>query len=1470
MDLKKQITTKIYDPKTDSLSATFISNEEEEGDQTLGSINCLLGEDIQSNPTYSGVSDPVILSSPSATNDGTSEGSPFSSSRAALGGPSTDAYVSLDEPSSSSALLGCTASVEDLDTLVSGFNETACGAAEMEVDEGPRGDRDGKMGTVTSTFSPEENGRSDEAHGTSLQYGAGESGASKRRHGPLGTNNMQQRITNFYKPGHRVENTQARTDQKTSNKDTIPAKSENFMDSLKVTQINLKRKAEAWGHLLGSLAGTKNPALLITEPPTDNEHQLTCAGDDMILFYCKLGQVRPRAAIMMHRSMKELCSEVKHLTSPDAVAVKVTLNGTNFIFASLYMDITQPVTSNIFTELSSMANENTRVYICADTNSHHVLWGNKDTNSRGEELLDILNTCNLSWANIGKVPTFFNSRGQQSVIDLTITNEGGHERIHNWHVAANKFSNSDHRYIQFDVKIKTQVERTKLRLTRHTNWDAYSKTLKSSVCKITKPDLNTPVEQLHSAAESLEHAIKTAFNYACPITYISNKIKKPPWLTPDVEQARHDVRRKLMLSRKTKSKADLDSLNACNKQYNKTLKKAKSNGWKKYCEATESLPESARMHNIIKSSKNRKEELTAVYDADGNLTSSPAETVDVMTSTHFPQDLEQEGSAPSMVEPADPDLLNKIYNPDRMKKAVFSFEPEKAPGPDGIQGIMLRKAWPAIGDLVQSIMIASHNKQCVPRPWRESSAIFLPKPGKKDYCEPKSFRTITLSPIFLKLQEKLILWHLQHDLGISDCISKKQFGFKSGCSTEAALHKVAHQIERRIAKKGYVLGTFLDIEGAFDNVSFAAIAEALNKTSIDKSTTQWIINMISNRYVTVKFKTTYKRIKIKRGCPQGGVLSPFLWNLVINDLLTYSSGNIPCHLQAFADDLISLAEGDDPSVIWHRTQKTIDHISNWCVSKGLKLSALKTKIVMFTWNRKWSIRPINVDGNIIELSPSAKLLGVTLDSKLNFSEHIDNITVKATKYLMQAKKAVGPTWGLTPKVCKWLYTTVVRPLLSYCVSVWVRALDNKCNAKKLERVQARALRIVSGAFPTTPFKALNHITETPDIIHYLRGEAAKGAIRLKGYGTWTKETPKSGKGIIRSHVSLNNTYIDGLNLPAHSTMDLMPPVMILDRGYTSNIPIEDINSYRQAIYQIIDSLDQAVISCYTDGSETESGTGGGFVITTNNNEEILYERSFKLPDYCSVFQAELTAITEAADYCSKNLNSRNIEFFSDSLSSLQSLQNTKANSKTSWRCHNALNLLASDNHVALNWVPAHTGLIWGNEKADALAKLGTTSTDLIKGHLPQSYIKKAINNRVANASKEDWIKDPHEHTNMVLGAHADKILTTMNRSMINSRLRYRTAVQLLTGHSALNKHLFRIKCTDSEICPKCLYDIEDVGHFLGRCPFYSKLRVEHFSDYYLTIHEILDNKTSINKIVDYAIKTRRFESAEDQDKQGVT
>ena len=48
-----------------------------------------------------------------------------------------------------------------------------------------------------------------------------------------------------------------------------------------------------------------------------------------------------------------------------------------------------------------------------------------------------------------------------------------------------------------------------------------------------------------------------------------------------------------------------------------------------------------------------------------------------------------------------------------------------------------------------------------------------------------------------------------------------------------------------------------------------------------------------------------------------------------------------------------------------------------------------------------------------------------------------------------------------------------------------------------------ALRIMTGAFPSTPFNSLNHLTETPHIGWYIKGEAAKGAATLQGYKVWT-------------------------------------------------------------------------------------------------------------------------------------------------------------------------------------------------------------------------------------------------------------------------------------------------------------------------------------------------------------------------------
>ena len=266
---------------------------------------------------------------------------------------------------------------------------------------------------------------------------------------------------------------------------------------------------------------------------------------------------------------------------------------------------------------------------------------------------------------------------------------------------------------------------------------------------------------------------------------------------------------------------------------------------------------------------------------------------------------------------------------------------------------------------------------------------------------------------------------MEEDLKIYSKLSKRQYGFTKGASTETALHKLVHKVERAILNSGMALGTFLDIEGAFDNVAFHAIEKALNKKCSSSNTNNWIMSMIKSRSATVEIHGNKKTIKIVRGCPQGGILSPFLWNLVVDSLLNYTKNRIPCDIQGFADDLSLIATlesssngkgGFDADTLREITQKSLNSIDEWCKENGLKISALKTHSVMFTWKRKWKFSvPLKIDNDIIEMKSSTRFLGVTLDSKLAWNEHIINQCKKAKGILMQCRKAVGPTWGFTQR-----------------------------------------------------------------------------------------------------------------------------------------------------------------------------------------------------------------------------------------------------------------------------------------------------------------------------------------------------------------------------------------------------------------------------------------------------------------------
>ena len=84
------------------------------------------------------------------------------------------------------------------------------------------------------------------------------------------------------------------------------------------------------------------------------------------------------------------------------------------------------------TELTNYATKtNAPLIVGSDTNSHHMIWEDKNQDKREEILLEYLGNSGLSWANKGTKPTYVNSRGHFSVIDLTITNNKATDLIKN-------------------------------------------------------------------------------------------------------------------------------------------------------------------------------------------------------------------------------------------------------------------------------------------------------------------------------------------------------------------------------------------------------------------------------------------------------------------------------------------------------------------------------------------------------------------------------------------------------------------------------------------------------------------------------------------------------------------------------------------------------------------------------------------------------------------------------------------------------------------------------------------------------------------------------------------------------------------------------------------------------------------------------------------------------------------------------
>jgi len=218
---------------------------------------------------------------------------------------------------------------------------------------------------------------------------------------------------------------------------------------------------------------------------------------------------------------------------------------------------------------------------------------------------------------------------------------------------------------------------------------------------------------------------------------------------------------------------------------------------------------------------------------------------------------------------------------------------------------------------------------------------------------------------------------------------------------------------------------------------------------------------------------------VSRGCPQGGVLSPLLWCLVVDELLARLNGG-GVYTQGYADDICLLAVGKFPNTVSGPTQWALHTVEMWCNEFGLSVNPDKTGPVAFTSRRKLQeFYEPRLFGMTLHRSMSVKYLGVILDSRLTWREHMDVKVRKAHNLLWACRRAYSVMWNLRPRVVHRLYISIVRPSVTFASLVQWPGCQTASSKKKLSRVQRLACLGMRGTMRTTPTNAVEALICLP-------------------------------------------------------------------------------------------------------------------------------------------------------------------------------------------------------------------------------------------------------------------------------------------------------------------------------------------------------------------------------------------------------
>ena len=193
---------------------------------------------------------------------------------------------------------------------------------------------------------------------------------------------------------------------------------------------------------------------------------------------------------------------------------------------------------------------------------------------------------------------------------------------------------------------------------------------------------------------------------------------------------------------------------------------------------------------------------------------------------------------------------------------------------------------------------------------------------------------------------------------------------------------------------------FLDLKKAFDTVVHTLLCNKLVKYGVVGVSNAWFKDYSLERRQVTRYRSKNSRPGvITHGVPQGSILGPLLFIIYINDLP--NSGFLCSKIAMYADDTMLYCVGENIDVVHDNLQSDLNSVEKWLQTNLLSLNASKTKtMVFFTPYYRGDVNLLlNINDTDLENVQVFKYLGFLLDSKLNFTEHINCVVNKAKQQI---------------------------------------------------------------------------------------------------------------------------------------------------------------------------------------------------------------------------------------------------------------------------------------------------------------------------------------------------------------------------------------------------------------------------------------------------------------------------------------